>query len=324
MSDVDVSLVVPSFRGSFRLPVLFRALRAQDFEGSWEAVIVVDGIVDDSPELVENCDDLPVRLVSFEENRGRSAALNAGFDAARGRVLVRCDDDLEPHSTYLRDHVAAHAGPDPVGAIGICQNLYPETPYAKSYGIHWDEKFRLDAYAAPASGRWRYWAGNCSVTRETFDRVGPYDENFRSYGWEDADWGYRLDQIGVGIEILPELEVRHHAANTSTGIRVSRAFMSGGAHCRFDLKHGIEPHRPTQPGLRPKLWNAGVDVLASGGTMNRFRRYTGIVDRMIRIAPRNVDVKLVAALVEAAAIAGYRTESEGRTPDLDAVSPDDR
>jgi glycosyltransferase involved in cell wall biosynthesis len=310
VSDVDASLVVPSYRGTAHLPVLFEALRRQDFDGTWEAVIVLDGVVDDSPEIIERFDDLPLRMVAFEENRGRSAALNAGFAAARGRVLIRCDDDLEPHPTYLQDHVAAHAGPEPVGAIGIYRNVFPPTPYSKSYGIRYDEVFRNDAYAAPASGRWRYWAGNCSVPRATFDRVGGYDENFRSYGWEDVDWGYRLHQSGADIRILPELETRHHAANTSTEIRVSRAFMSGGAHYRFDQKHGIEPERPTGGGLRAKVWNAAVGVLAHNGSMARYERCTKVADRLMGAVPLRVDVKVVAVLVEAAAIAGYRAEAE--------------
>ena len=96
VSELDASLVVPSYRGASHLPVLFEALRRQDFDGRWEAVIVLDGVEDESPEIIEKYDDLPLRMVAFEENRGRSAALNVGFAAARGRVLIRCDDDLEP------------------------------------------------------------------------------------------------------------------------------------------------------------------------------------------------------------------------------------
>ena len=45
---------------------------------------------------------------------GRVTALNTGFDAATGDVLIRCDDDFEPSPGHVAAHVtaqlAAHHG----------------------------------------------------------------------------------------------------------------------------------------------------------------------------------------------------------------------
>ena len=186
-----VSVVVPSRGGRRRLETLLQCFEAQT-EPRFEVVVVIDGDVDDSAGLLRGrTTTVPLHVVTFPENRGRSAALNAGMAAARGRVLVRCDDDLEPKPDFVALHLEAHAGTDarPLGVVGLYRNVFPDTPYARAYGRPADVRFREDAYRAPADTTWRYWAGNVSVTRETADRVGAYDEGFRAYGWRTSTGG---------------------------------------------------------------------------------------------------------------------------------------
>ena len=125
---VRTSIVVPTRGGRARLPVLLDGLARQG-DTDFEVVVVVDGDVDDTEGLLARRTDLDLRTIAFPENRGRSAALNAGFAAARGDLLVRMDDDLEPEPSYVADRVAAHAD-EPRGVIGLCRNVYPDTAYA--------------------------------------------------------------------------------------------------------------------------------------------------------------------------------------------------
>ena len=87
--DPVASIVVPSFRCADRLPQLLDSLAAQDAAPSFEVIVVVDGVDDGSVALLENESRLDARSIVFPENRGRVAALNAGFEAARGDVLIR-------------------------------------------------------------------------------------------------------------------------------------------------------------------------------------------------------------------------------------------
>lgn len=301
------SIVVPSYRGAARLPVLFDALRAQRFSGEWEAVIVLDGDVDGSAAVVEAAArDLPLRMVRFDENRGRPAALSAGFSAARGDVLIRCDDDMEPDPSYVAGHVLAHRGPDPVGVVGLARYVLPETPYARLYGRPRDARLRADAYAAPPETRWRYWAGNCSVTAATYAAVGPYDEAFRAYGWEDIDWGRRLTQSGVPIVLDPRVEVVHHADDVSTAARVRRAFLSGRSQVRFEHKHGVIAAGAPGSGLRGRVWSTAVDAMARASSADAVERRGAALDRLLGVLPGAVGARAIALLVEAAAESGHR------------------
>lgn len=320
------SVVIPSRGGAQRLPRILDALVAQ--QGSdWEVVVVLDGDVDDSAAVVARyAVDHPVRGVVFPENQGRAAALNAGFATAEGDVLIRADDDLEPGTDYVARHVAHHeaawARGEEVGIVGMCWDVFPATPYSRAYGEAADRRIRATAYQAPADQTWRFWCGNVSTSRATYDRIGPYDEAFRAYGMEDIDWGYRLHRVGVPVHIAPDVACAHHSTAMTTVERATRAFSSGASRRAFERKHGTAPlaaqDAPARQGateagggagagakrVRQDPWSALVRSTARGLTASRVRQYAGLVDRVLPVLPRPVGEKAVALVVESAGLAG--------------------
>ena len=297
------SIIIPSRGGAHRLPRLLTALAAQD-DDQWEAFIVIDGDVDNSQAVVRQYEHLPVRPIVFPENRGRVAALNAGFADARGDVLIRCDDDMEPSIDYVRLHKAAHAQ-DPCGAVGLPINISAGTPYWRVYGAQADSAFRSQAYRTPEHRTWRFWGGNVSVSRHVFEAVGEYSTDFRAYGFEDVDYGYRIHAAGFPVRLLPELETRHHMAAVTTQIRSSRAFHSGAARRIFERRHGVDVlGDPTA--LEPSPWNRLVAAVGNRLDASRTRQLATFADASARMLPAPLARKLVALTVEAAALAGYQ------------------
>jgi glycosyltransferase involved in cell wall biosynthesis len=309
------SVVVPSRGGADRLPGLVEALRAQTHP-DWEAVIVLDGDVDGSAEVLDRLTaDLPVRVVVLPDNRGRSAALNAGFAAATGEVLLRCDDDLAPGPQHVARHVAHHERAEgPVGVIGLCPNVYPHpTAYSRVYGAPRDRLLRDAAYSAGAGDAWRSWAANVSVTGQTWQRIGPYDTRLRAYGWEDVDWGYRLHRAGVPIRIERELEAAHLGAAATSGSRALRAYYSGAARHAFVALHADDPALAVAlPAPTPGAgaWGAAVGALARVASERTVPRVGRVIDAVLPGIPSRWGEKLVSVLVEGAGVAGYRA---GRT-----------
>jgi len=308
-----LSVVVPTRAGARRLPVLLEALRRQTHP-EWEAVVVVDGDVDGSADFVARAaGDLPVRTVVLPENRGRAAALNAGFAVATGAVLLRCDDDLEPAPEHLARHAAYHERADgPAGVVGLYRNRLASGVYRRVYGERADARLRTAAYAAAPGQAWRYWAGYASVTADTWRRIGPYDTRFRGYGWEDVDWGFRLHRSGVPIRLEPDLEVVHHAAASTTPDRALRAFYSGAARRRFEDIHATDPELPLLlPAPRCRgAWGVAVAAAARTATEDRVPRLGRAVESVAGRLPDRAAEKAVALVVEAAHLAGYRA---GRT-----------
>jgi dolichol-phosphate mannosyltransferase len=97
--EVELSVVVPSYNERENLsPLLARLKEALDTrQVSYEVIITDDGSTDGSWEtLLELARTHPfLRAQRFERNCGQTAALEAGLRAARGRVLVTLDGDLQ-------------------------------------------------------------------------------------------------------------------------------------------------------------------------------------------------------------------------------------
>ena len=301
------SVIVPTRGGAARLPVLLTALSRQD-DQDFEVIVVIDGDTDGSeallgqPSIVSLVPALTV--VAFPDNRGRSAALNAGHQAARGAVLIRCDDDLEPAVDYIARHREGHRH-GPAGVIGLYHNVLPDTPYAAVYGRHADQLHAQSALATPVDFHWRFWAGNVSITRQTWERIGGYDEDYRRYGWEDVDYGYRLHRAGIPVRIHPELTTDHHVAATTTAVRARRALHSGAAREKFLEKFPeARPLLEGAPGRDP--WSLAVRGLSAVAGEKTYQRYGAVVDRLSTVLPAPVARKAIALGVEAAGRTGIQ------------------
>lgn len=304
------SIVVPSRGGATRLPVLFESLRRQT-QQDVEMIVVLDGDIDGSEDVVRRAGaELPVRAITFPENRGRAAALNAGFDASAAEVLIRADDDLELEDDFVDHHVRLHQDGSH-GVVAMCRDVFPDTPYARAYGIAADEAIREQAFETPPDRRWLWWSGNVSTTADDYRLVGPYDEAFRAYGWEDIEWGYRLHLAGRPIIIAPDFTTLHHGPVVTTVDRVSRAFHSGSAFRKFVEKHQTDPWSGQRTERSP--WNSAVR-LASALAYERTVTFAGrSLDRAVDHLPPWLATKAVALAVQASADAGRRYPDRVRT-----------
>jgi glycosyltransferase involved in cell wall biosynthesis len=101
-SPIAISIVIPVFNEQDSLPVLYQeialALAEMGDEGRRAEIIFVDDrSTDHSLErLLElHARDPRVCVVHFRRNYGQTAALAAGFDVAKGRVIVTLDADLQ-------------------------------------------------------------------------------------------------------------------------------------------------------------------------------------------------------------------------------------
>ena len=95
----QISIIVPSYNEAESLPHLAewvdRVMKEHGFD--YEVIIVDDGSTDATWEVTEQLHQAnPAwRGIRFRRNYGKSAALNVGFNAAQGDVVVTMDADLQ-------------------------------------------------------------------------------------------------------------------------------------------------------------------------------------------------------------------------------------
>ncbi len=88
-----VSVVVPVFNEEDNISLLQNELQAALAGTDYEIVFIDDGSTDRSVTKIGRAPN--VRVLRFKKNAGQSAALFAGVNAARGRVIVLIDADLQ-------------------------------------------------------------------------------------------------------------------------------------------------------------------------------------------------------------------------------------
>ena len=104
---MNISVIVPLLNEAESLPELCawieRVMNENHF--SYEVVMVDDGSTDDSWKIIEELQakNPAVRGIRFRRNYGKSAALNVGFEACQGDVVITMDADLQDSPDEIPD-----------------------------------------------------------------------------------------------------------------------------------------------------------------------------------------------------------------------------
>jgi glycosyltransferase involved in cell wall biosynthesis len=96
---MDLSIVIPLYNEAESLPELSAWIEnvMLDNNYSYEIIFIDDGSNDGSLDVIETLrsKNENIRGIKFQRNYGKSAALNEGFKAAQGDVVITMDADLQ-------------------------------------------------------------------------------------------------------------------------------------------------------------------------------------------------------------------------------------
>jgi len=99
MKEIQLSVIIPVFNEEGNIQPLYREIRGA-LEGlgvEYEILAIDDGSNDDSFAVLKRVheEDPRLRVIRFRRNFGQTAAFAAGFDVARGEMIVTLDADLQ-------------------------------------------------------------------------------------------------------------------------------------------------------------------------------------------------------------------------------------
>lgn len=99
LSEKTVSIVVPVYNEEESVPILYKAIKdvMDDAGVQYEIIFIDDGSADNTFSVLSSIqkNDNNVVVISFRRNFGQTAAMAAGFDYARGEIIVTMDADLQ-------------------------------------------------------------------------------------------------------------------------------------------------------------------------------------------------------------------------------------
>ncbi len=99
VNDVELSIVIPVFNEAENIIPLFNKLKEtlDKIKRNYEIIMVDDGSTDNSFEIMNKLQsgDPSLIVISLRRNFGQTPAFTAGFDRARGAVIVTMDGDMQ-------------------------------------------------------------------------------------------------------------------------------------------------------------------------------------------------------------------------------------
>jgi glycosyltransferase involved in cell wall biosynthesis len=194
----EVSITIPAFRhdASFLIEALSRLGRS----ALVEVIVHDDGSRDahmrNRMEAAAQRASMPVRLVFAAANRGRAGARNLACRQARAPWVLMLDADMQPDDiNFIAAYIdATRRAARPCLIVGGISLKSASTD--RRYALHrWQSQ---QSECLPASVRTkspgRYvFTGNVLAHRDVLAAI-PFDEAFAGWGWEDTDWGLRVEQ----------------------------------------------------------------------------------------------------------------------------------
>jgi len=205
-----LSVILAVYNAAKTIHEQLEALKAQIYEGEWEIIIVNNCSTDNTIEVVQAYQvQMPhLHLVHAMEKQGRAYACNVGAQSARGDALIFCDaDDIVTPGWLPALAKALETYEVVAGALDLetLNQAAPQRPPAY-----------LDA-RTPILDFLPYAVGcNFGVSRQAFEAVGGYSEEFVK--GQDVDISWRLQLHGYPIGDAPEAIVRYRYRETLWGV----------------------------------------------------------------------------------------------------------
>jgi glycosyltransferase involved in cell wall biosynthesis len=206
---LEASVVIPASRER-RLAAALAALAGQTVSGErFEVVVVRDpaaAVEVDAPQ------GLAVRVIDGATGGNIASLRNAGWRAARGRVVAFTDDDCRPAPGWLEALAGAVDGAD-----GFAQGRTEPDPdeAVLLYGLA-----RSQTITGPSP-----WFETCNMAypRALIEALGGFDERFVALG-EDADLALRAVASGARRTYVAEALTWHAVLPRTLGVALREAW----------------------------------------------------------------------------------------------------
>lgn len=191
MIQREVSVIIPVFNREAIVAEAIESVLSQD-DVDVQVVVVDDGSTDRSFDVVEEMAAGDDRIVvdALAVNSGVSAARNRAFELATFPVITFLDSDDLMAPGRLRTQLAA-LDDEPDGIVVGCQKIVAQGD------AEIPESLRVHSQTEHVP----YTTTMCA-TRETFDRLGRFDESYRI--GEDLEYLLRSNVLGIPMVKLEE------------------------------------------------------------------------------------------------------------------------
>lgn len=213
---MKLSVVIATHKRHEILAKVLQSLVLQTLPKCEFEIIVVDDCID--PETKKIIDGfvgavreplLHINYYSCEEP-GAGAKRNFGVLKSKADIILFLDDDMIASPNLLYEHF----------------NFYDESAAGVLGRIEEDKNVKLNCFTKylldnDLQNTYKninkenvsfeyFYTGNISLKKEIFNKLGGFDLKFKQYGFEDTEFGYRLNKSGYVIKYNENALGYHH------------------------------------------------------------------------------------------------------------------
>jgi glycosyltransferase involved in cell wall biosynthesis len=193
-----LSIIVPTFNGEKKIPILLAALQKQTFT-DFELIVVIDGSTDQTDNVVQATETFFQKRVVIQTNQGRSVVKNNGAREAIADTLIFFDDDMEPAPDSVQNHFLFHQNHfgllsgnslEPSGELTDIQR------YKVALTNKWISKFDNGLSELNKSNLF-FTSANCSMQKAVFNQLSGFDNRLTDA--EDFDFAFRALEKNIPV-----------------------------------------------------------------------------------------------------------------------------
>ena len=244
-----VSLIITVYNRSQILANTLAALTHQTYPKDLiEVMVIDDGSSDDVMSIVKKYENvLNIYAIRQKDDGYRlAAARNLGLKCATGEAIIFMDADILPCPTDIESYMKVLHITDQAVLIGhrryvdvsdinddlICKdidcalnlpNIIPDNQEVKTQDAQGNSfDWRFEAYSKSNSLRDDLWpftkasGGNIAFSKSLLEKAGLVDEDFKAWGCEDGEHGYRLYNAGAFFIPMKDIVCLHQEPLTAS------------------------------------------------------------------------------------------------------------
>lgn len=207
--NVQVSVVIPTYRRPELLRKCLQALSTQQFNrAEYEVIVVSDGPDETTRQALAAFragKTFLLRYLPLPEKKGPAAARNYGWLAAKGELIAFTDDDCIPDKNWLSGFYQEYLHDNRRAFTGKTIVPIPENPTDYERNIAGLES--ADFITA-----------NCACPKKILLAVGGFDEEFPIAWREDSELEFKLINAGTPVVKVEGAVITHPVRQADWGI----------------------------------------------------------------------------------------------------------
>jgi GT2 family glycosyltransferase len=221
MGQCAVNIVIPNYNGHRFLADCLASIEAQSFS-DYQVTVVDNGSTDGSLGYLRSSHP-EVQLISLPENRGFSAAVNAGILSSSAPWVFLLNNDTELAPDCLEQLIAAGQKMSDHAFFSPKMLSFHERTVLDGAGdgyLRGGAGYRLGTMEEDsevynqAGAVFGACAGAVLYRQTIFEQIGLFDEDFFAY-LEDVDLNLRMNRAGLQGWYVPAARVYHIGSATS-------------------------------------------------------------------------------------------------------------